>query len=86
MMKKCWWLLGLFFTAKAWSQNTIGLPRIINYTKTDFRGGAQTWDIRQDSAGRIYFANNEGLLTFDGRFWKDYALPNKTMLRSHGPR
>lgn len=82
MMKKCWWLLGLFFTAKAWSQNTIGLPRIINYTKTDFRGGAQTWDIRQDSAGRIYFANNEGLLTFDGRFWKDYALPNKTILRS----
>ncbi len=81
-MKNWWWLLGLFWAAGARSQNTIGLPRIINYTKTDFHGGAQTWDIRQDASGRIYFANNEGLLSFDGTFWKDYALPNKTILRS----
>lgn len=81
-MKICWLLVGLLATIAGKAQNTIGLPRIINYTKTDFHGGTQTWDIKQDSAGRLYFANNEGLLTYDGTFWKDYALPNKTIMRS----
>src|SRR5690606_30832265 len=29
-----------------------------------------------------YFANNEGLLSFDGRHWKLYTLPHKTVVRS----
>jgi DNA-binding CsgD family transcriptional regulator len=36
----------------------------------------------QDSRGIMYFANNEGLLTFDGNFWRNYALPNNTIVRS----
>ena len=63
-------------------QNTIGLPQIINFHNNDFKGGSQTWDIKQDAAGRMYFANNEGLLTFDGTYWKLYPQPNKTILRS----
>jgi ligand-binding sensor domain-containing protein len=64
------------------SQNTIGLPLIVNYTKADFHGGAQTWDIGQDRNGYMYFANNEGLLSFDGTYWKAYPLPNRTIMRS----
>lgn len=30
----------------------------------------------------MYFANNEGLLEFDGHDWQVYQLPNKTILRS----
>jgi len=63
-------------------QNTIGIPQIINFNKNDFRAGTQTWDIDQDSKGRMYFANNEGLLTYDGTFWKLHPLPNKTIMRS----
>lgn len=63
-------------------QNTIGLPQVVNYGINDFRAGAQTWDIKQDKSGRMYFANNEGLLTFDGKYWKLYPQPNKTILRS----
>lgn len=63
-------------------QNTIGLPLIINYGKTDFHGGAQTWDIKQDRNGLMYFANNEGLLCYDGTYWKIYPLPNRTIMRS----
>ncbi len=63
-------------------QNTIGLPQIINYNKTDFHGATQTWDIRQDSRGIMYFANNDGLISFDGTNWKLYGIPNKTILRS----
>ncbi len=64
------------------AQNTIGLPLIVNYNKTDFHGGAQTWDIKQDRKGLLYFANNEGLLSYDGTYWKVYPLPNRTIMRS----
>jgi DNA-binding CsgD family transcriptional regulator len=30
----------------------------------------------------MYFANYEGLLSFDGNYWKTYPLPNKTVVRS----
>lgn len=63
-------------------QNTIGLPQIINYNNNDFHAGTQTWDIKQDKNGIMYFANNDGLITFDGSHWQVYRLPNKTIARS----
>lgn len=66
----------------SYSQNTWGLPQIINYSKNDYHGGSQTWNIGQDSTGKMYFANNEGLISFDGNYWKVYPLPNKTIVRS----
>jgi len=79
-MKKLLLLLLLPFTAAA--QNTIGLPDVINYTKQLYNAGLQNWHIKQDKNGIIYVANNEGLLTFDGKNWNLYALPNKTIVRS----
>ncbi len=64
------------------AQNTIGLPEIINYPKQVYKAGTQNWDITQDRTGIIYFANNEGLLSFDGTYWKLHPLPNKTIVRS----
>ena len=64
------------------SQNTIGLPDVINYSKQAYSAGLQTWDIKQDKKGIMYFANNEGLISFDGKSWKLYPLPNKTIVRS----
>lgn len=82
-MKVCVLTIVLFFSVPVtYCQNTIGLPLIINYGKPDFHGGAQTWDIKQDRNGIMYFANNEGLLTFDGTYWKTYPLPHRTIIRS----
>lgn len=64
------------------SQNTIGIPAIVNYSKQTYNAGSQNWGIAQDKNGIIYFANNDGLLTFDGNFWRKYFLPNKTKVRS----
>ncbi len=64
------------------AQNTIDLPQLINYNKHDFHSAVQTWDIKQDSKGIMYFANNDGLISFDGSYWKLYTIPNKTILRS----
>lgn len=64
------------------AQNPIGIPQVKIYSSIDYRGGSQNWDIDQDKNGLIYFANNEGLLVFDGRNWKLYSLPHKTVVRS----
>jgi len=70
------------FSLISMAQSYIGLREIINYEKLNYNAGAQNWDIKQDKQGRIYFANNEGLLSFDGIYWKLYPLPNKTIVRS----
>ncbi|WP_315815699.1 hypothetical protein [Paraflavitalea speifideaquila] len=75
-------LLMIIFFYPVYAQNTIGFPDIINYTKEQYRGGGQNWDLAIDSRGSMYFANTEGLLTFDGQFWKLYPIANHTRLRS----
>ena len=75
-------LLFLLSPVFSFSQNTIGLPNIVNYNKILYKGGLQNWKIKQDKNGIMYVANNEGLLTFDGKHWKIYPLPNKTIVRS----
>lgn len=64
------------------SQNPIGLPNIISYARSDYNGGLQNRGIVQDKNGIVYFANSDGLLSFDGTYWKLYPLPNKSMVRS----
>lgn len=63
-------------------QNTIGIPDIINYSRDVYNAGTQNRWIVQDRNGIMYFANYEGLLSFDGNYWKIYPLPNKTVVRS----
>src|ERR1700678_2600986 len=71
-----------FLTLVGHSQNTIGIPDIINYSRDIYNAGTQNRGIVQDKNGVMYFANYEGLLTFDGNYWKNYPLPNKTVVRS----
>ena len=61
---------------------SIGLPNIKNYKRAEYKGGTQNWDIDQDKNGNMYFANNNGLIQFDGTSWKKYSLPSKTEIRS----
>lgn len=62
-------------------QNTIGLPDIINYSKQFYKAGAQNRQIRQDKRGILYFANSEGVLSFDGINWKTYPISNNSIVR-----
>ncbi len=77
-----YFLVLFIFPLHLFSQNTIGLPDVTNYTKQQYSAGLQNWDIKQDRNGIIYAANNEGLLSFDGKNWNLYPLPNKTIVRS----
>lgn len=60
----------------------LGIPDIKNYKRNDYKGGTQNWDIDQDKKGNLYFANNNGLLKFDGTNWHKYSLPNNLAIRS----
>ncbi|HEU4791219.1 MAG TPA: triple tyrosine motif-containing protein [Flavobacterium sp.] len=59
----------------------IGLPHIKNFSRTEYKGGTQNWNIEQDKNGNLYFANNNGLLQFDGSAWTKYPMPNVTFVR-----
>ena len=58
------------------------LPPIKAYTSKNYQAGNQNWGISQDSNKNMFFANNEGLLHFDGNNWTLYNSPNKTIMRS----
>lgn len=60
----------------------LGTPPVLNFPKQSFQGGAQTWDIDDDEEGVVWFANNAGLLEYDGAHWRIYPLPNATIVRS----
>jgi ligand-binding sensor domain-containing protein/DNA-binding CsgD family transcriptional regulator len=60
----------------------IGIPYIHNFTRREYRGGTQNWSIAQDQNGFMYFANNEGLLRFDGQSWRLFHMPNSSIVRS----
>jgi ligand-binding sensor domain-containing protein/DNA-binding CsgD family transcriptional regulator len=72
----------LFAFSFAHAQSPIGLPNIVNYERSDYQAGLQNRKIDQDKNGILYFANSEGLLSFDGAYWKLYPLPNQTIVRS----
>ncbi len=57
-------------------------PNIHNFSITDYEAGNQNWDICRSNEGKIYVANNIGLLEYDGIGWKLFQLPNKTTIRS----
>jgi ligand-binding sensor domain-containing protein/DNA-binding CsgD family transcriptional regulator len=73
-------LLALFFSGiifhpafYSYSQEEhYGLPGIQNFTRADYKGGTQNWSIAQAANGMMYFANNNGLVEYDGAHWSVY--------------
>ncbi len=55
---------------------------IQNYAPADYNAQNQNWDISQDDQKYLYFANNGGLLIFNGARWQLYPSPNGSIVRS----
>jgi ligand-binding sensor domain-containing protein/DNA-binding CsgD family transcriptional regulator len=62
--------------------NAQQLPPIVKYSKEVYNAGIQNWMISQDNQRFMYFANNEGLLEFNGSKWILNPSPNETIIRS----
>ncbi|TCC94506.1 transcriptional regulator [Pedobacter frigiditerrae] len=61
---------------------SIGVPYVQNYPKSSYLSGNQNWSIAKDKNGIMYFGNAEGLLTFDGKYWQQYKMPNHQIVRA----
>lgn len=58
------------------------IPPIQKFSPQQTGSGNQNWMITQGENGNIYFANNKGLLEFNGSKWNLYPSPNGTIFRS----
>lgn len=57
-------------------------PIVRNFTREIYKSGSQNWDIVQSESNSMYFANNNGLLEFDGKNWTTFPIKNGTNVRS----
>lgn len=58
------------------------LPPIEVFKPKDYGAEDQNWGISQGNEKTMYFANNKGLLTYNGAKWKLYKSPNLSIVRS----
>lgn len=56
-------------------------PKVRNFDKDTYKGGNQNWQIAQDKAGNMIFANT-GILSYDGTEWTLTHTDNRTTVRS----
>lgn len=78
-----WLLLALHFGAApaAAQLNAAGNLLMQHYAAQDFNtASASVWQIRQDSTGVLFMANNSGVLIFDGASWS--LVPASAAVRS----
>ncbi|HEY0899405.1 MAG TPA: triple tyrosine motif-containing protein, partial [Sphingobacteriaceae bacterium] len=69
-------------SALAGDIQSLGVPFVQNYPKSAYRSGNQNWSVSKGPNGVMYFGNSGGLLSFDGKFWQLYRMPNGQIVRS----
>lgn len=77
-------LLFIFFSSIHWLSvaQSEEAPRVINFTKEEYKAYNQNWAICQSTDGNIFTANSRGLLVFNGSKWRNFPLPNQQIIRS----
>ena len=71
----------LLFCFPSWSQ-VFWQRAVTNYSKQQYLSGNQNWQVSQLGNGWMYFANNKGLLEFDGVYWNTYPLQHEAKARA----
>lgn len=49
---------------------------VTNYTRQTYKAANQNWMVTQHENGWMYFANNKGVLEYDGTSWNTYSIHN----------
>ena len=57
-------------------------PPVMAYNPDAYGAQNQNWSISQTSDQTMYFANNSGLLEYDGMNWNSYPVPDNSIVRS----
>ena len=82
MSKSIFFIILIFPLLCSGQVKYIGIPEIQNYSKSDYKASTQNWGIAQDQNGFLYFANNDGLLRFDGLHWDLTEISKTSPVRS----
>jgi PAS domain S-box-containing protein len=53
-----------------------------NYLPIDYPGKNQNWVVKVDTNNVVWFANQEGIMSFNGNQWKIYNTPQNSTIRS----
>ena len=79
MISKKFFILFVLISSILYGQE---IPPIQIFTTKDYKAEDQNWSISQASTNEMYFANNKGLLEYNGERWQLYKTPNVSILRS----
>lgn len=58
------------------------IPTLRNFSPIEYNGGTQNWEIGEMRDNLMAFANNHGLIVFDGENWQIHPVANYTSVRS----
>jgi len=57
-------------------------PPVLAFFPETYGAENQNWSVTQTEDQKMYFANNSGLLEFNGSKWKRYSVPDNSIVRS----
>lgn len=57
----------------AWSQQYVAN----HFSSNQFNAHAVMWDMAEDAHGYLWFANNDGVVRYDGNNWVTFSTPNQ---------
>ncbi|MFC6858268.1 helix-turn-helix and ligand-binding sensor domain-containing protein [Zunongwangia atlantica] len=75
------WLILLLLCIPSLSKSQ-ELPPITNFDTKTYNAGNQNWMVGQGDNSWMYFANNSGLLSFNGEQWALYKMKDGSPIRS----
>ncbi|MDD3876714.1 MAG: adenylate/guanylate cyclase domain-containing protein [Bacteroidales bacterium] len=78
-----WGLFLILIIQDGFSQiNRNGIPLITNYSQDIYNSFPQNWQAVQDSRGVMYFANQTGIIIYDGSKWRQIKVGDNVFIRS----
>ena len=60
----------------------LGIPDVEYFNRRQYGGATQNWKVSQGKSDLLYFANNDGLLEFDGVRWRLHRQMGNLIVRS----
>ncbi len=63
--------------------NKTGIPFFKNFSPKEYKAHNSNWAVVRDNRGLIYVGNNNnGVLEYDGKNWRQIPVPNNSIVRS----
>ncbi len=62
-----------------WGQE---VPKVVHFSRQDYRAQNQNWDIAQRKDLQMFFGNSGGLLNFNGASWQLFPAPSGQVIRA----